>query len=176
MHSKQTDHDDMAATRLMKAALSVGLAFCCAGCATWIQTTQMTSAVPDHGRGELTVRVYETSSDKRRGIETRKKIVSELYRTENGKQRLVREATLPQWSASDLPAGEYELRVATWLDRDGHRRSLAAARHAKFVLPAGRRTTADVIVYGSRSGWYVLGALVGVAIAVGASAVEAGSW
>ena len=158
------------------AILLVTLAPWCAGCATGIRTTQMTSAVPGKGGGELTVRVYETSSDRRKGLEARKRIVSELYRTEDGEQRLVREATLPEWTASDLPAGEYELRVATWLDRDGHRRSLTTARHAKLVVSAGQRTTVEVVVYGSRNGWYVLGALVGVAIAVGVSAVEAGSW
>jgi hypothetical protein len=148
----------------------------CTGCATGIETTQRTSASPGNGGGELTVRIYETSSKRKNGQETRRKILSELYRTEGGEQRLVREETLPEWSVSDLPPGEYELRVAKWQDKDGRTRTLATARHKKFVVSSGQRTSADVVIYGSRSGWWVLAALAGVVIAVGVSAAEPGSW
>lgn len=158
------------------AVLLAALVPWCTGCATGIQTTQMASASPGNGGGELAVRIYEKSSDRRKGRETRRKIVSELYRTEAGEQRLVREEALPEWSVSGLPPGEYELRVAKWLDKDGHTRSLATAWQKKFAVSSGQKTSADVVIYGSRNGWWVLAALAGVAIVVGVSSVASGSF
>lgn len=158
------------------AVLLAALVPWCTGCATGISTFRVASASPGHGGGEVAVKIYETTSDRKKGLEARRRIVSELYRRENGEQRLVREEALPEWSVSGLPPGEYELRVAKWLDKDGQTRSLGTARHQRFVVSSGEKTTADVVVYGSRSGWWLLAAVVGAAIVVGVSAAEAGSW
>jgi hypothetical protein len=153
-------------SRLVGVALLVALAPWCLGCATEIRLQRSAVAVAGDGNGRLLVRVFENASERRRGVSTRRRVVTELYRVEGKSNRLVHQDSEARWSVSDLPPGDYMLQVNSWVDDQGNAQALPSKFKEAFVIRPNETAMADVVLSGGSKVWGKVAVWVAVGVAV----------
>jgi len=153
--------------RLVSAALLVTLMPWCVGCATEIRLRQSPGVVEGDGGGRLLVRVFDKRSDRKRDVTTHRTIVTELYLVEGRGEKLIREERESRWSVSELPAGEYLLRVGEWADDVGGVKTYHAGHHDHLVIRANETTVADVVLSDPKKAWLQAGIAAVVVVGVG---------
>jgi hypothetical protein len=152
--------------RLVSTVLLVALVPWCAGCATEIHLRQTAGVTEGEGGGRLLVRVFDDRSDRKRDVTTHRTIVTKLYLVEGKAEKLVREEREPRWSVSELPAGEYLLRVGKWANDVGGVKTYQAGHHDHLVIRDNETTVADVVLSDPEKAWVqvAIGAVVVVGV------------
>ena len=115
--------------------------------------------------GVVAVKIYENPTDRKGGVLTARRIVTDLLRKENGNWVPVHHATEAAYTLSDLPPARYDLRVTGTLDEDGKLQQLTNTENETFTLEAGELATVDVTLKRFPF-WAVGGPALGIGIAV----------
>jgi hypothetical protein len=98
------------------------------------------------GRCGVEVGIFETAHARKEGTHATRRVVSELWRKDAGTWVLVREAMEPEWEVTDLPPGDYDVRVERSVEESGVERRLASTDNARFTLAAGERVEVAVVL------------------------------
>jgi len=139
--------------RLVSAALLLAVTPWCVGCATEIHLRSVPGAAEPPEAGRLRVRVFETRTDRRRDVATRKDVLTELYRVEGKTETLIREEKEPRWSITDLSPGAYLLRASRCVDEWGVVQTSFEPVDVRFGVRARETTFADVVLKDPKHAW-----------------------
>ena len=152
---------------VIRAAAAVVLAAPLAACLT----TSLSEALLPVGagpEGAVSVRVFDSARDMKRGLSTERHVHSELYRREAAGDRLVCASDQPDWQRAGLEPGIYRLRVVSGAGDEGRG---GRAKDEVFQLHVLREVHFDVVLrHGAqeaRDGVLALALLVAVSASGG---------
>lgn len=132
--------------RIVVLALLVALApFALDGCVS-VGLARSVRAGGESGTGEVSVSVYRTTGDRDSGAPVVHPVLAELIRTENGVRTTVARSMSSSWSLGDLPSGRYALKTSKKIDENGDVVPLKGPIEKEFVLEAGERVEAKVVL------------------------------
>ncbi len=131
----------------VRGALAAGLAVLLApGCVS----IRLETAPEPRGRwetGTVEVKVYETPGDRRRGVVTRRPILTELFVLDDrGQSRPLHWSSETSWTISAVEEGRYVLRVRSWVDPSGERHPLGSTGRLAFFVARGANVRISVVM------------------------------
>lgn len=95
----------------------------------------------------LSVAVYETPADLRRGVVTHRAVLTELFiLDEHGREHPLHWSSDASWWISAVAEGRYVLRVRTWLDAQGQRHPLGTKGELGFAVAPGGDVRLSVVM------------------------------
>lgn len=157
--------------RATALALLLGLAPWSGGCVTGVWVRRVASVGPGDETANLVVRVFESRSDRTKGVATSREVVTSLSRDREGMEELVREENGSRVAMEGLIPGDYRLSVTCRRERAGRGRESHSESQSLSLRP-GETSVVEVVLRDSEATLLTVVALTAVLLLVGQGSTE----